>query len=270
MKLFVTSFIKVTYKYNYYSYSLNINNLIISLEWNHLRSCLFQCSATLLLLKVVYRLSVHSSNTIIKCADDTEVVRLISSGDERAHCNEIRRLLVVVQQTVWYWTPLRPRSWYKRDSTPAWLYINSKCAEQMKTFSFLGLLLPEDVSWSANREKGHIKLHFPKGPKRNDMDKRLLISVLTFCMLVCYTWCSASDKKKLQNMVRTSGKHNWLAPASFGGHLTGRTAVQRFRLTLHSNKVQLSVSVWSLHILSVSVWVYPQYSCLLSPQKHAV
>lgn len=90
------------------------------------------------------------------------------------------------------------------------LCIGGACVERVPTFKFLGVLISDDLSWSANTmvtvQKAQQRLHFLRVLKRNNLERKLLVafyraaieSVLTYNISVWYAGCSAADKKALQ------------------------------------------------------------------------
>ncbi|KAI4879017.1 hypothetical protein NFI96_030875 [Prochilodus magdalenae] len=85
---------------------------------------------------------MNSSNHIIKFADDTTVVGLISRNDESAYREEVQRT--------------------RRDHSP--LHIDGSTVEIVKSTKFLGVHLAEDLTWSLNTstitKKAQQRLYF--------------------------------------------------------------------------------------------------------------
>ncbi|KAK3511275.1 hypothetical protein QTP70_034682, partial [Hemibagrus guttatus] len=120
----------------------------------------------------------HPTNTIIKFADDTTVVRLISRGD----------------------TGLRR---HKQDHAP--LLINGECVETVSTIRFLGTHISADLSWTPNIKalvkKAQKWLHFLRVLRKNNL---LLLAfyhasvekkILTYCLGVWYASSTTEDRK---------------------------------------------------------------------------
>ncbi len=56
--------------------------------------------------------ATHSSNIIVKFADDTTVIGLITDNDETAYREEVSTLTKCVRRTTSHSTSTRPRSWW--------------------------------------------------------------------------------------------------------------------------------------------------------------
>ncbi|KAF0026073.1 hypothetical protein F2P81_020810 [Scophthalmus maximus] len=98
---------------------------------------------------------VHGSNTIIKFADDTTVIGLISNNDETAYREEVQHLaawcadnnlLLNTSKTKELIVDFRR----KRGSTHNPIHINGMAVERVSSFKFLGTHITEDLSWSTN------------------------------------------------------------------------------------------------------------------------
>lgn len=94
----------------------------------------------------------------------------------------------------------------RHKACPAPLYINGDCVERVSKFTFLGTLISEDVSWSANTtaavKKAQWRLHFLRVLRRNRLDERLLVTFYrsTIESLLAYT----------NNQYTTSPVCTWL------------------------------------------------------------
>ncbi|KAI2646963.1 hypothetical protein H4Q32_030697 [Labeo rohita] len=137
-----------------------------------------------------------SSNHIIKFADDTTVVGLISNNDETHYREEVAQLVewcgannlsLNVSKTKEVVMDFRRNS---VDHPP--LTIDSSAVERVSSTKFLGVHITEDLTWTTNT-MGTIE------------------SVLTSCITVWYGNCSAADRKTLQRTVNTAAKI--IAPA---------------------------------------------------------
>lgn len=111
---------------------------------------------------------IHSTNTIIKFADDSTVVGLKTRGDESANREEVQRLaewcsvnnlVLNTSKTKEMVVDIR-----RHKVDPAPLYINRDCVERVSSFKFLGTHITEDSTWTANTtavvKKALQRLHF--------------------------------------------------------------------------------------------------------------
>ncbi|CAF92499.1 unnamed protein product, partial [Tetraodon nigroviridis] len=113
----------------------------------------------------------HPTTRIIKYADDTTVVGLITDGEESAYREEV---------------------------------------ETISTFKFLGTHISSDNSWTGNIrslvKKAQQRLHFLRILRKTNLDQKLLLafyhsaveSVLTHCLSVWYAGSKAEDRKASQ------------------------------------------------------------------------
>ena len=95
----------------------------------------------------------HHSNVIVKFADDTTVMGLISNGDETAYREEVQRLTAwcsannlllnasKTKEMIFDWSGTRG------DLTP--LQIDGVCVERV-SFKFLGMQVSKDLTWHTN------------------------------------------------------------------------------------------------------------------------
>ncbi|KAL0150918.1 hypothetical protein M9458_053837 [Cirrhinus mrigala] len=162
----------------------------------------------------------YNTNIIIKFADDTTVVGLITGGDESAYREEIKRLMVWctennlalnIKKTKELIIDLRGN---QDVHTP--LYINEEMVERVSCFKFLGTHISEDLSWTKNImalvKKAQKRLYFLRMLRKVNLPQRLLVSfyscsiesILTYGMLVWYGSSTAADKKALQRVIKTA------------------------------------------------------------------
>ncbi len=164
-----------------------------------------------------------SSNHIIKFADDTTVVGLISNNDETHYKEEVAQLAewcgannlsLNVSKTKEVVVDFRRTN--SIDHPP--LTIDSSTVERVSSTKFLGVHIMEDLTWSTNTmslsKKAQQCLHFLRRLKRASLPPPILTtfyrgtieSVLTSCITVWYGNCSAADRKTLQRTVNTAAK----------------------------------------------------------------
>ncbi len=164
-----------------------------------------------------------SPNHIIKFADDTTVVGLISNNDETHYREEVAQLAewcgtnnlsLNVEKTKEVVMDFRRRNYI--DHPP--LTIDSSTVERVSSTKFLGVHITEDLTWTTNTmslsKKAQQHLHFLCQLKRSSLPPPILStfyrgtieSVLTSFITVWFGNCSAADRKTLQRTVNTAAK----------------------------------------------------------------
>ncbi|KAI4890616.1 hypothetical protein NFI96_006819, partial [Prochilodus magdalenae] len=166
--------------------------------------------------------AMHSSNHIIKFADDMTVVGLMSKNDESAYREEVQRLTdwcrtnnlsLNVDKTKEMVVDFRRT---RRDHSP--LHIDGSTVEIVKSTKFLGVHLAEDLTWSLNTstitKKAQQRLYFLRRLRKAHLPPPILTtfyrgtikSILSSCITAWFGNCTASDRKSLQRIVRTAEK----------------------------------------------------------------
>lgn len=164
----------------------------------------------------------HISNTIIKFADDTTVVGLITGGDESAYRAEVERLLgwcsennlsLNIKKTKELIIDFRR----KQEQHPP-LFINGEEVERVSSFKFLGTNISDDLTWSKNTQslvkKSQRRLYFLRSLRKVNLSQQHLVSfyrctiesVLTYGICIWYGSCSVAEKKALQRVVNSAQK----------------------------------------------------------------
>ena len=96
----------------------------------------------------------HNDNLIVKFADDTTVVGLISKGDEATYREEVLNLTAWGSENNLALNTKKTSEiivdFRKHCTDPPPLYINGECVERVYTLRFLGVLISTDISWSEN------------------------------------------------------------------------------------------------------------------------
>lgn len=150
----------------------------------------------------------HPANTIIKFADDTTVVGLISNQDETTYRDEVRRLTgwcgenslsLNMKKTKELMLDFRRN---KNKHLP--LRFGDQEVKQMSSFKFLGTHISNDLKWSVNTtaavKKAHQRLYFLRTLRNSNMSPCLLKtfyhcsveSVLTYSILA---WFGTAQKQ---------------------------------------------------------------------------
>ncbi len=131
--------------------------------------------------------ATHSSNVIVKFADDTTVIGLITDNDETAYRAEVstltkwcqeNHLSLNIDKTKELVVDFRRQS---REHTP--ITIDKTPVEQVNSFKFLGVHITEDLTWSAHTDavlkKSHQCLFFLRRLRKFGMSPSILRSFYT-------------------------------------------------------------------------------------------
>ncbi|KAK3543961.1 hypothetical protein QTP70_032184 [Hemibagrus guttatus] len=158
--------------------------------------------------------AMHISNHIIKFADDTTVVGLISKNDESAYREEVQQLTawckanslsLNVDKTKEMLVDFRRE---QNDHPP--LFIDGSSVEIVKSTKFLGVHLVENFTWSLNTtsisKKAQQRLYFLRRLRKAHLPPPILTmfyrgvieSVLSSCITAWFGNCTVSDCKTLQ------------------------------------------------------------------------
>ncbi|KAI3354737.1 hypothetical protein L3Q82_004570 [Scortum barcoo] len=166
--------------------------------------------------------ATHSSNTIvIKFADNTTVIGLITGDDETAYREEVRALTswcqdnnlhLNVSKTKELIVDFRRRQ--REEHAP--LSINGTTVERVNSFRFLGVHISEDLTWTHHTDfitkSARQRLFFLRRLRRLNMDSRIFCSfyrctiesILTGCITAWYSSCTALNRKALQRVVKAA------------------------------------------------------------------
>ncbi len=137
----------------------------------------------------------HSSNIIVKFADDTTVIGLITDNDEMAYREEVstltkwcqeNHLSLNIDKTKELVVDYRRQS---REHTP--ITIDKTPVERVNSFKFLGVHITEDLTWSAHTDavlkKAHQRLFFLRRLRKFGTSPRILRSFYT-CTVESILW----------------------------------------------------------------------------------
>ena len=166
--------------------------------------------------------ATHSSNHIIKFADDTTVVGLISGGNEAPYREEVAQLSnwctnnnlsLNVDKTKELVIDFR-RTLHKHIP----LCINNLPVQIVQSTKFLGTHITDDLSWTLNTthitKKAQKRLYFLRRLRKANLPTSILTtfyrgtieSILSGAITAWFGNCTAADRKALQRIVRTAEK----------------------------------------------------------------
>ncbi len=163
--------------------------------------------------------SSHSSTSIIKFADDTVVLGLISNNNETAYLDEVEKLTSWCQDNCLSLNVIKTkelivdfRKRQQRPYTP--LKISGTPVERVSSFKYLGVNISEDLTWTTHIQtqvkKARQRLYHLRQLRKFRVSPTILKtfysetieSVLTQCISVWYGNSSSQDCKALQRVVR--------------------------------------------------------------------
>ncbi|KAI3357041.1 hypothetical protein L3Q82_003684 [Scortum barcoo] len=165
--------------------------------------------------------AIHSTNTIVKFADDTTVVGLISDNDETHYREEIQHLTqwcstnnLVLNTSKTKEVIVDYRRSRRTEHAP--LLIHGEAVERVNNIKFLGIHITSDLTWSMNTahlvKKAQQRLFFLRKLKHAGLSPQLLTnfyratieSILCLSAAVWYGSCTAQDRKDLARVVKTA------------------------------------------------------------------
>ncbi|KAI5089719.1 gastrula zinc finger protein XlCGF28.1-like [Silurus meridionalis] len=157
----------------------------------------------------------HRSNHVIKFADDSTVVGLISKNDESAYREEVQRLTawcgannlsLNVDKTKEMVVDFRRA---RSDHSP--LIIDGYSVEIVKSTKFLGVHLADNLTWSLNTSSITKKqrLYFLRRLRKAHLPPPILTmfyrgtieSIVSSCITTWFGNCTVSDRKTLQRIA---------------------------------------------------------------------
>ncbi|KAI5616338.1 gastrula zinc finger protein XlCGF28.1-like [Silurus asotus] len=163
---------------------------------------------------------VNRSNSIIKFADDTSVIGLITNNDKTAYRKEIQHLatwcnennlLLNTSKTMELIVDFRKETRGTHDTT----HINGMAVKRLQ-FQVSVIHISADLSWAINTsslvKKAHQRLFFLRTLKKNHLSSDILVNfyrcaierILTSGVTVLYGSCSVGERKALQQVVKTA------------------------------------------------------------------
>ncbi len=163
--------------------------------------------------------ATHSSNVIVKFADDTTVIGLITDNDETGYREEVSTLTKWCQENHLSLNIDKTKELvvdYRRQSREHTRITIHKTSERVSSFKFLGVHITEDLTWSAHTDavlkKAHQRLFFLRRLRKFGTSPRILRSfytctvesILTGCITAWFGNSTAGNRRALQRGVRTA------------------------------------------------------------------
>lgn len=166
--------------------------------------------------------TTYSNNHMVKFADDTTLVGLITEGDETQYRKEVNllttwcrnnNLLLNVSKTKEIVVDFRRGHTQHRSLT-----IDGAAVERVSSTKFLGVHISEDLSWTTNTaslvKKAQQRLYFLRKLRRASAPPPIMCtfyrgtieSILTSCITVWGGSCTDYNRKALQRIVNTAGR----------------------------------------------------------------
>lgn len=162
---------------------------------------------------------MHPSCHIVKYADDTAVVGLISHNDESKYRREVDHLEGWCRDNNLYINVEKTKEMvvdYRRirSTPPPPLSFRGADVEVVSSFKCLGVHITNRLMWSKNTsclvKKAHQRLFFLRRLRQAGLNISVLAafyrcavkSVLTSCITVWHGSCSAADRKAVQRVVK--------------------------------------------------------------------
>lgn len=119
--------------------------------------------------------ALHSSNAVVKFADDTTIVGLMSGNDETHNRKEVQHLVGWCSDSNMIINTTKTKEIIvdfsrTRDVTPLPLHINGEKVERVNNIKFLVLHIAKELSWTPNTSSAEAFLleKTEKNPKKTD------------------------------------------------------------------------------------------------------
>uniref|UniRef100_A0A8C4DKS3 Reverse transcriptase domain-containing protein n=1 Tax=Dicentrarchus labrax TaxID=13489 RepID=A0A8C4DKS3_DICLA len=166
--------------------------------------------------------SSHQSVRLLKFADDTSLIGLISGGDESAYRWEIDHLVTWCSQNNLELNALKTVEmvvdFRKNPAPPAPIILCDSPVDSVESFRFLGTIITQDLKWELNisslSKKAQQRMYFLWQLKKFNLPKTMMVhfytaileSILTSSITIWYAAATAKDKGRLQHIIRSAEK----------------------------------------------------------------
>ena len=164
--------------------------------------------------------SLHPSVKLLKFADDTTVVGLISKGDETAYRGEIERLRCWCSNNNLELNALKTVEMvvdFRRTAAPPPpIMLGGTQVTPVESCRFLGMILSRDLKWELNitalLKKAQKRLYFLRQLRKYRLSRNMMAqfytaiieSILTNSIITWFPAAAAKDLAKLQRVIRSA------------------------------------------------------------------
>jgi hypothetical protein len=166
--------------------------------------------------------ATYSNNHIVKFADDTTLVGLITKGDETQYRLEVDHLTTWCRDNNLLLNVSKTKEIvvdFRRGHTQHLpLTIDGAVVERASSTKFLGVHISEDLSWTTNTaslaKRAQRRLYFLRKLRRASAPPAIMTtfyrgtieSILSSCIAVWGGSCTEYNRKALQRIVNTAGR----------------------------------------------------------------
>ncbi|KAK0153824.1 putative RNA-directed DNA polymerase from transposon BS [Merluccius polli] len=165
--------------------------------------------------------SSHQSVKLLKFADDTTLIGLISDGDESAYRWEADHLVTWCHRNNLELNALKTVEmvvdFRKNSAPPAPITFCGSTIDPAESFRFLGTIISQDLKWELNIssliKKAQQRMCFLRQLKKFNLPRTIMVhfysaieSILTSSITIWYSAATAKDKGRLQRVIRSAEK----------------------------------------------------------------
>ena len=166
--------------------------------------------------------SSHPSVKLLKFADDTTLIGLISNGDEAAYRKEVDSLAFWCSQNHLELNACKTVEMvadFRRSPAPTIpLIMCDSPVNTVESFRFLGTIMAQDLRWAENItstiKKAQQRMFFLRQLKKFNMPQKVMVefytaiieSILTSSITIWFAASTAKDKGRLQRIIRSAEK----------------------------------------------------------------
>ena len=166
--------------------------------------------------------SSHQSVKLLKFADDTTIIGLISGGDESAYRWEIDHMAAWCTQNNLVLNAVKTVEMvvdFRKNPAPLTpITLSDSTIDIVESCRFLGIIISQDLKWELNissiTKKAQQRMFFLRQLKKFNLPKTMIVhfytsiieSILTSSISIWYAAATAKDKGRLQRIIRYSEK----------------------------------------------------------------